>query len=172
MFVHGKFRSSATSIVQAAESMQSGVEGGCSSTKTESAVGKIERSLRSLLGKVAKHSDFEDAQLFLFFKENLPDLEGQIRDLEADHSETNLGNDALDRIRNLRSAPTTAGAVSGGADVASAQAVVVALKAYAESLEIHLEREERVLVPRWLNLSAEMYAKYRTYLVGKYRLVY
>lgn len=42
-------------------------------------MGKIERSLRSLLGKVAKHSDFEDAQLFRFFKENLPDLEGQIR---------------------------------------------------------------------------------------------
>lgn len=136
MFVHGKARSSAKSIVQAAESMHYGVEGGtvectlfarerraltpcrllssldakartaqqpdlsflgspsrldfrivfflwsllgCSSTKTESAAGKIESSFRSLLGKVAKHSDFEDSQLFRFFKENFPDLEGKMR---------------------------------------------------------------------------------------------
>lgn len=50
--------------------------------------------------------------------------------------------------------------------------VVVALKSYAASLEGHLEREERVLVAKWLNLDPEEYAKYRTYLVGKYKLVY
>ncbi|CAN0248240.1 unnamed protein product, partial [Scytosiphon promiscuus] len=50
--------------------------------------------------------------------------------------------------------------------------VASALEAYASSLNAHLAREERALVGPWLNLDAEMYAKYRTYLVGKYRLVY
>ena len=94
------------------------------------------------------------------------------RDLEADHSEKQLENDALDRIRTLRCAPQTAGGTSSGDDLASAAAAVEALKAYVASLEAHLEKEERAIVGRWLNLDAEMYAKYRTYLVGKYKLVY
>lgn len=94
------------------------------------------------------------------------------RNLEADHAEKQLEDNALDRIRTLRCAPQTAGGTSSGDDLASAAAVVEALKAYVSSLEAHLEKEERAIVGRWLNLDAEMYAKYRTYLVGKYKLVY
>lgn len=94
------------------------------------------------------------------------------RDLEADHSEKQLETDALDRINTLRCAPMTAGGTSSGDDLMSAAAAVDALKAYAAGLEAHLEKEERAVVGAWLNLDPEMYAKYRTYLVGKYRLVY
>lgn len=34
---------------------------------------------KSLLGKVDKHSDFEDTQLFRFFKENVPEAGDEIR---------------------------------------------------------------------------------------------
>lgn len=94
------------------------------------------------------------------------------RSLQADHTESALEKDALDSITTLRSAPTTAAAVSGGDDVAAAAAVASAVQAYAASLKAHLEREERALVGPWLNLDAEMYVKYRTYLVGKYRLLF
>ena len=36
----------------------------------------------------------------------------------------------------------------------------------------HMEREETVLVRRWLELSDEQYKTYRTYLSTKYKLVY
>lgn len=106
------------------------------------------------------------------FAPPLPPNFWRCRDLEADHSEKQLETDALDRLKTLLSAPTTAAGTSSGDDFAAAAAAVAAVKAYVASLEAHLEREERILVGRWLNLDAEMYAKYRTYLVGKYRLVY
>lgn len=92
--------------------------------------------------------------------------------LEVDHADKKLENDARNCLMTVRSAPTTAGGVSGGADVAAAAAAVEALKAYVASLKEHLEREERVIVSAWLNLEPEMYAKYRTYLMGMYKLVY
>eukprot|EP00752_Nemacystus_decipiens_P011548 g10254.t1 len=172
LFVHGKFRASAASLVDAAESMHTAITQGCEASKTDSASRRVDSSLKSLVGKVEKHSDFEDTQLFRFFKEHVPEVGDHIRDLEADHSEKQLENDALDSVRTIRCAPQTAGGTSSGDDLASAAAAVEALKAYVASLEAHLEKEERAIVGRWLNLDAEMYAKYRTYLVGKYKLVY
>ncbi|CAN0347733.1 unnamed protein product [Pylaiella littoralis] len=172
LFVHQKFRASAESIVEAAEAMQTGITGGCEASKTDKASRKVESSFKSLLGKVDKHSDFEDTQLFRFFEENTPEIAGQISALEADHAENQLETGARECLTTLRSAPTTAGGVSGGADVAAAAAAVDALKAYVASLKGHLDREERAIVGPWLNLDPEMYLKYRTYLVGKYRLVY
>ncbi|CAM9791527.1 unnamed protein product, partial [Hapterophycus canaliculatus] len=119
---------------------------GCASSKTDSAMRSIDSSFRSLLGKIGRHSDFEDTQLFRFFAENVPATADQIRSLRADHTEKGLESDALERIKTLRSAPTTAAAVSGGDDVAAAAAVASALEAYAASLNAHLEREERALV--------------------------
>lgn len=87
------------------------------------------------------------------------------RDLEAEHSETQLEKSALALLKPLREEPAAV------TNELAAEAVD-ALKTYAESLEIHLEKEERALVATWLNLDPDQYAKYRTYLVGKYRLAY
>lgn len=87
------------------------------------------------------------------------------RDLEADHSEKEQEDAALSALKPLREEPAAATSEQ-------AAAVVVALKSYAAGLEGHLEREERALVATWLNLTPDQYAKYRTYLVGKYRLAY
>lgn len=86
-------------------------------------------------------------------------------DLEAEHSDTKLEENALSLLKPLREEPATA----TGEMAAEA---VAALKTYTANLERHLEREERVLVATWLNLDPEQYAKYRTYLIGKYRMAY
>ena len=87
------------------------------------------------------------------------------RDLEAEHSETQLEQNALALLKPIKEEPATATSEL-------AEEVVAALKTYTASLESHLEREERALVATWLNLDSEQYAEYRTYLVGKYRLAY
>lgn len=97
-------------------------------------------------------------------KDNIDNLDIS-RDLEADHSEKQQEEKALALLKSLREQP-------GPATNGLATETVAALRDYAVSLEGHLDREERVLVAVWLNLTPELYAKYRTYLVGKYRLVY
>ena len=87
------------------------------------------------------------------------------RDLEAEHSETQLEKSALALLKPLQEEPA---AVTSEL----AAEAVSALKTYTTSLESHLQKEERALVATWLNLDADQYAKYRTYLVGKYRLAY
>lgn len=52
---------------------------GCAASKTETASRAVESSFKTLLGKVDKHSDFEDTQLFRFFKENVPEVGDQMR---------------------------------------------------------------------------------------------
>lgn len=86
------------------------------------------------------------------------------RDLEAHHSDKQLEDKAFSLLKSLREQPTSAGE--------AATETVSTLKSYAAGLEEHLEKEERALVSRWLNLNPDLYAKYRTYLTGKYRLVY
>lgn len=87
------------------------------------------------------------------------------RDLEADHSEKQGERQVFTLLKGLR---------EGGETATSEKATdtVAALKSYVASLAGHLEREERALVVQWLNLTPELYTTYRTYLVGKYRLVY
>lgn len=87
------------------------------------------------------------------------------RDLEADHSEKQGEHQVFVLLKGLR---------EGGETATSEKATdtVAALKSYVASLAGHLEREERALVGQWLNLTPELYTTYRTYLVGKYRLVY
>lgn len=87
------------------------------------------------------------------------------RDLEADHSDTELENAVLLSLELLRKAdPSSANQIATEA--------VVALKRYAATVTKHMEKEERVLVGPWLNLSPSLYGQYRTYLVGKYRHAY
>ncbi|CAM9692607.1 unnamed protein product [Laminaria digitata] len=165
MFVHGRFRASASSVVEAAETMQAAVAEGCPAPMIAAAAAGVESPFRTLLSKIEAHGDFEDTQLFRFFKENVQDTGDTIRDLEAEHSDTKPEENALALLKPFQEDPAT---------VTSEQAVevVAALKAYAKSLESHLEKEERALVASWLNLDTEQYAKYRTYLIGKYRLAY
>lgn len=165
MFVHGKFRASASSVVGAAETMHAAVAEGCPAAKTAAAAAGIESSFRTLLSKIEAHGNFEDTQLFKFFKENVQESGDTMRDLEAEHSETQLEQKALALLKPLQEAPAAATSEM-------AAEAVAALKTYTASLESHLEKEERALVARWLNLDPEQYAKYRTYLVGKYRLAY
>lgn len=47
--------------------------------KAESAVKGLESSFRSLVSKIETHSEFEDTQLFRFFKENVPDVQDEIK---------------------------------------------------------------------------------------------
>lgn len=94
------------------------------------------------------------------------------RDLEADHSEKLEEDRALALLKGLREGGEDDDAPATTAGEQAATDTVTALKRYVASLEGHLEREERALVGRWLNLTPELYTTYRTYLVGKYRLVY
>ena len=92
------------------------------------------------------------------------------RDLEADHSDKQLEQSVLSSLKSVREQeqPEQRSANSE----AAADAAVAALKNYTASLERHLLVEERTLVSRWLNLTPELYAKYRSCLKGKYKLVY
>lgn len=47
--------------------------------KVESAVKDVESSFRSLVSKIETHSEFEDTQLFRFFKENVPEIQDEIK---------------------------------------------------------------------------------------------
>ena len=47
--------------------------------KAESAAKDVESSFRSLVSKIETHSEFEDTQLFRFFKENVPEVQDEIK---------------------------------------------------------------------------------------------
>lgn len=102
-----------------------------------------------------------------------------VRDLEADHSEKQLEERVLSCLQAFReeaiqqqSASNASATLATGRAEQLATEAVASLENYAANLETHLEREERILVSRWLNLTPELYSKYRGYLVGKYRLAY
>lgn len=110
---------------------------------------------------------FGESFLFVFPRPSLCLVELRLsaaRDLEAHHSDKQLEEKAFSLLKSLREQPTSAGE--------AATEAVSALRSYTTGLEEHLEKEERALVSRWLNLNPDLYAKYRTYLTGKYRLVY
>lgn len=55
------------------------VNPGDDALKAESAAKDVESSFRSLASKIDTHSEFEDTQLFRFFKENVPEVQDEIK---------------------------------------------------------------------------------------------
>lgn len=100
-------------------------------------------------------------------------------DLEADHSEKQLEEGVFSSLRAFNEEAVKR--KPGGSSDASpstrpmeqlAQNVVDSVRAYVTSLEAHLQKEERALVSRWLNLTPDLYSTYRGYLIGKYKIAY
>lgn len=180
MFVHGRFRETAVSLVQATLSIKDSVVApGFSGQAGRAAADATEASFKTLVKKIYQHSEFEDTQLFRFFREHLPDIRDDIRDLEADHSEKKLEENVLSSLHAFKEEavkckPDEASSSSSSVARAEqlAEEVVESVRAYATGLDTHLQKEERMLVGRWLNLTPQLYSTYRGYLVGKYRIAY
>lgn len=91
--------------------------------------------------------------MFKFFVDTDATVAKAVAALEAQHSDLNASERVFEAMR-------------------SGEGVQDALKQYQSDLLEHLAAEERVIVHRWLNLSAEDYAKYRSYLSWKYSFMY
>lgn len=91
--------------------------------------------------------------MFKFFVDTDPDVAKAVAALEAQHNDLNASERVFEAMK-------------------SGEGVKEALEKYQSDLLEHLAAEERVLVHRWLNLSVEDYAKYRSYLSWKYSFMY
>lgn len=112
--------------------------------------------------KIQAHSEFEDTQLFKYFVdakignlENLQTLQGQHEDLRTVEAIENEFAKALTDPSSCTSA-----------------SLLELLKGYVEDLEKHLQLEEQTLVRPWLQLTAEQYKTYRSYLSWTYCFMY
>ncbi|CAM9322900.1 unnamed protein product [Choristocarpus tenellus] len=190
LFVHEAFRTRATSLEGKAKAMQASVER-AQQEKLSSTTQALQVSFQTLAAKIASHSSFEDSQLFKFFAENVPETEEALRNLEAEHQlESGLEERVSVAVKALSDAisqgPTEHGLGGTGEDGGEgkcgsgqeaamaelAEEVQASVAAFKTNLEGHLEREERVLVGPWLNLSPALFKKFKGSLSLKYRIAY
>ena len=105
--------------------------------------------------KVERHSEYEETQLFQFFRD-MKLIDSTILDqLTEQHENTEI----YDTIQN-------------GYSKSDNGSIKTLLESYRKELLDHLQLEEEVIVGPWLQLTEEQYRTYRTYLSWKYRFVY
>jgi hypothetical protein len=101
--------------------------------------------------KLEGHSNFEDEQLFKFFKENVAGMDEELKELEKQH-ETQLGQTEE--------------------TIFDSKEWKASLQIYVDEMLKHMEMEEIVIIKPWLHLTDKEYQKYRTYLSWKYAAMY
>lgn len=124
---------------------------------------KLKTSFETFHGKIEKHSQFEDNQLFAFFKDHLSaECAGLLDKLQIQHED-------LSFVQEVRQCFESCGKEM---NAEKCQELQNAVSKYIEDLLKHLEFEERTLIHLWLNLSAEQYGTYRNYLSFQYSFMY
>jgi len=123
--------------------------------------------------KQKEHSEFEDTQLFAFFKKEGPTMYGKddarqlltaLEGLSGDH-DTNAHifvKKAFTEYDNKKS----------GGKWQQERQIGLQIDAYNTVVKQHLDREENVMVRRWLELTEDQYKEYRSYLSLKYAVIY
>ena len=117
---------------------------------------------RRLEAKIARHSAFEDGELFKYFEENIKDDELQ-QALNVLHEHHKKQDKSLEVLNTLAKEEPTAAELEEAAQ---------ATKKYVREMREHLALEEDTILSWWLNLSQEQYAKYRSYLSWMYAFMY
>ena len=144
MWVHSRYRSEAGNLLEIED------------------VGKWQAAFTKFHNKMKSHSEFEDGQLFKFFVGHRIGNQDKFQELMKQHEDVRAGQEILDGLAKLQTEPNE--------DLK--KDVLRKMKNYVKDLEEHLDMEEKTVVGPWLQLTAEQYKVYRSYLSWKYCFMY
>uniref|UniRef100_A0A1I8HXK9 Hemerythrin domain-containing protein n=3 Tax=Macrostomum lignano TaxID=282301 RepID=A0A1I8HXK9_9PLAT len=153
MYAHDGFRKRLTALRQT-------VAGDADLTAAQ--VADVDSHLQGFLKKNAPHSEFEDTQLFPYFKEAYPQFAQFWQEIDNQHGKFN-------EVVKKATEAIAAGA-SGGANGDARKSLAGAVNGLADFYEDHLLLEERLMVPLWLNVTDAQKAELRSRLRGMYWL--
>lgn len=148
-----RYRNQAQELVDLAKDLRR--KGPSASRRT--AQSALKAKFEKLARKIEAHSQFEDAQLFKYFHDHDSGCKEALQELGKQHADLVFTKDIIAAL---------------GKEDSDLGELEEKITAYHRELLQHLEAEERALVHRWLNLDANQYSTYRSYLSWKYGAMY
>lgn len=172
LWVHDRYRAQVDALQALATSLPSFDKD--KPTVLQSAAKKLLADYNKFVGKIEKHSEFEDEQLFKFFlnekigaEDSTINTSAALNSLTKEHGDVKNVTELQECLQKMIKGP--------GLDTTMdnlKEQVERKMTDYVDDLKQHLDAEERAIVALWLQLTPAQYKKYRSYLSWKYAMMY
>ncbi|KDO26263.1 hypothetical protein SPRG_08339 [Saprolegnia parasitica CBS 223.65] len=119
----------------------------------------------AFLTELDDHGNFEDAELFKYFIDNIDGCWEDFEELEAQHADHSMTDQIVHRLEKL---------IAAQGNVSQAELVELQYNFYLfyRGSLAHLALEEKMILQKWLNLTPQEYRHFRSYLSWKHILTY
>ncbi|OQR86183.1 hypothetical protein ACHHYP_10838 [Achlya hypogyna] len=119
----------------------------------------------AFLTELDDHGNFEDAELFKYFIDNIDGCWEDFEELEAQHADHSMTDQIVHRLEKL---------IAAQGNVSQAELVELQYNFYLfyRGSLAHLALEEKTILQKWLNLTPQEYRHFRSYLSWKHILTY